>query len=128
MKTFDLHRPSPHHTLQTPSPFEAAFMDQHLNDNTMTFEDRAGLVLATAQVLYENGQSTDQVLSAASRCGSTLELRAEILPRWGELQLKAEDTAKGTRLISAVAANPTGVAMSRVAAVMRTIDDLAAGR
>src|SRR5271167_2035691 len=94
----------------------------------MTLEDRADVVLAAAQVQYVNGQSTDQVLASAERLGHTLGLRAEIMPRWGELQLEAQDSANGTRLISVVAADPTGVAMSRVASVMRIIEDLAAGR
>ncbi len=59
----------------------------------LTLEDRADLVLAAAQVLFVNGQSTDQVLASAERLGRTLGLRAEIMPRWGELQLKAEAPA-----------------------------------
>ncbi len=94
----------------------------------MTLEYRADLVLAVARVQYVNGQSTDQVVASAERLGHTLGLRAEIMPRWGELQLKAEDNASGNRLISAVAADPTGVAMSRVASAMRIIEDLASGR
>jgi len=103
-------------------------MDQDRTNDAMTLEDRADLVLAVARVQYVNGQSTDQVLGSAERLGHTLGLRAEILPRWGELQLKAQDIASGTRLISAVKADPTGVAMSRVASSMRTMEDLAAGR
>ena len=94
----------------------------------MTSEYCAELVLAVARVQYVNGQSTDQVVASAERLGHTLGLRAEIMPRWGELQLKAEDNASGNRLISAVAADPTGVAMSRVASAMRIIEDLAGGR
>jgi uncharacterized membrane protein YjjP (DUF1212 family) len=94
----------------------------------MTLEDRGDLVLAVARVQYVNGQSTDQVLASAERVGRTLGLRAEIMPRWGALQLKAQDSASGARLISAVAADPTGVAMSRVASTMRVIADLAAVR
>jgi uncharacterized membrane protein YjjP (DUF1212 family) len=103
-------------------------MDQNWNHDGMTLEDRADLVLAAAQLLFVNGQSTDQVLASAERLGRTLGLRVEIMPGWGELQLKAEDSASGARLISAVAADPTGVAMSRVASTMRTIEDVAAGR
>jgi uncharacterized membrane protein YjjP (DUF1212 family) len=99
-----------------------------LENNAMTLEDRAELVLAAARVQFVNGQSTDQVLASAERLGHALGLCAEIMPRWGELQLKAEDSASGTRLISAVAADPTGVAMSRVASTMRIFEDLAAGR
>ncbi len=92
----------------------------------MTLEERADLVLAVAQVLYVNGQSTDQSLAAAERFGHTLGLRAKIMPRWGELQLQARDG--DTSLISVVAADPTGVAMSRVAFTMRAIQDVGAGR
>jgi uncharacterized membrane protein YjjP (DUF1212 family) len=103
-------------------------MDQDSTDGAMTLEDRADLVLAAARVLFVNGQSTDQVVASAERLGHSLGLRAEILPRWGELQLEAEDSASGAKLISAVAADPTGVAMNRVASAMHVIEDLAAGR
>ena len=105
-------------------------MDRDWNNDAMTLEDRADLVLAVARVQYINGQSTDQVVASAERLGHTLGLRAEIMPRWGELQLKAQDIliASGARLISIVTAYPTGVAMSRVASTMRTITDLTAGR
>jgi uncharacterized membrane protein YjjP (DUF1212 family) len=92
----------------------------------MTLQERAELVLAVAQALYVNGQSTDEILVAVDRSGHTLGLRAQLLPRWGELQLLAQDS--NTRLISAVSADPTGVAMGRVASTMRTIEDLSAGR
>jgi uncharacterized membrane protein YjjP (DUF1212 family) len=103
-------------------------MDQDWNKDVMSLEDRADLVLAAARVQYINGQSTDQVLLSAERFGHILGLRAEVMPRWGELQLKAQDIASGARLISAVAADPTGVAMSRVANAMRAVEDLSAGR
>jgi uncharacterized membrane protein YjjP (DUF1212 family) len=92
----------------------------------MTLEDRAELVLAVARVLYVNGQSTDQTLASAERVAHTLGLRAQIMPRWGELQLQAQDN--DTRLVAAVAADPTGVAMGRVASTMRVIEDLSDGR
>src|SRR5260221_33658 len=92
----------------------------------MTLEERSNLVLAFARVLYVNGQATDQTLSAAERLGNTLGLRAKIMPRWGELQLQAEDS--DARLISAVAADPAGVEMDRVASTMRAIEELGADR
>jgi uncharacterized membrane protein YjjP (DUF1212 family) len=92
----------------------------------MILEDRADLVLAVARVLYVNGQSTDQTLASAERVAHTLGLRAQIMPRWGELQLQAQDN--DTRLISAVPADPTGVAMGRVASTTRVIEDLRDGR
>ncbi len=92
----------------------------------MTLEERSDLVLACTRVLYVNGQATDQTLAAAERLGAALGVRAKIMPRWGELRLQAEDRDAG--LISAVAADPTGVDMDRVASTMRAIDELGAGR
>ena len=48
------------------------------------------------------------------------------MPRWGELQLLADDEDGG--LFSAVAADPTGVEMDRVASTMQAIEDIDAGR
>src|SRR5216683_2348898 len=92
----------------------------------MTLEERSNLVLVFARVLYLNGQATDQTLDAAERLGDTLELRGKLMPRWGELQLQAED--RRARLISSVVADPAGVDMDRVASTMRAIEDLGAGR
>jgi uncharacterized membrane protein YjjP (DUF1212 family) len=92
----------------------------------MTLEERADLVLAVAKVLFVNGQSTEQTLAAAERLGGALGVRARILPRWGELQLQIEDSDDS--VISAVAADPTNVAMGRVASAMRVIEDLSAGQ
>lgn len=92
----------------------------------MTLEERSDLILALARSLFVNGQSTDQILNAAQRMGRALGLRAEILARWGELKLEVEDG--DARLASVVAADPTNVNMARVAAAMRAVEDLAAGR
>jgi hypothetical protein len=85
-------------------------------------EERSDLILAFARVLYVNGQSTDQTLAAAAQLGDALGLRARILPRWGEPQLQAND--RDARLVSTVAADPTGVHMDRVASTMQAINDL----
>lgn len=92
----------------------------------MTLDERASLVLAFARVLYVNGQSTDETLAAAERLGQGLGLRAKIMPRWGELQLQAEDG--DARLIRSAASDPSGVDMDRVASAMRAIEALGHGR
>lgn len=92
----------------------------------MTLEESADLVLAVAKVLFVNGQSTEQTLAAAERLGNVLGIRAKILPRWGELQLQIQDS--NARAISVVAADPTNVAMGRVASAMRVIEELSAGQ
>ena len=92
----------------------------------MTLEERSSLVLAFARVFYVNGQATEQTVAAAEQIGRALGLRAKIMPRWGELLVQAED--KDGRLISQVAADPTGVNMERVASTARAIQEFDAGR
>src|ERR1700674_5962984 len=90
----------------------------------MTLEELSNLVLAFARVLYVNGQATDETVAATERLGSALGLRADLMPRWGELLLSGE---KDGGLIRQVAANPSGVDMDRVASTMRAIEDIEAG-
>jgi uncharacterized membrane protein YjjP (DUF1212 family) len=97
-----------------------------LEEARMTLQERSDLILAFARVLYVNGQATEQTVGAAEELGLSLGLRARIIPRWGELELQAED--KGGSLFVSVAADPTGVDMDRVAATMRAIKDLGSGR
>jgi uncharacterized membrane protein YjjP (DUF1212 family) len=92
----------------------------------MTLEERSELVLAFVRVLFVNGQSTEQTVASGERLGNTLGLDVKILPRWGELQLQAQQS--GSRLTLAVAADPTGVGMGRVTSAMQAMDDIGAGR
>jgi uncharacterized membrane protein YjjP (DUF1212 family) len=92
----------------------------------MTTEERSNLILALARVLYVNGQLTDETVATAAGLGQALGLRARIIPRWGELQLQADEG--NVRLISQAAADPTGVDMDRVASATRAIEELRAGR
>src|SRR5262244_803104 len=92
----------------------------------MTSAERSNLVLAFARVLYVNGQATEQTVAAAEQLGRMLGLRAKVMPRWGELQLQSDD--ENGRVISEVAADPTGVDMDRVASAARAIEELGAGR
>ena len=92
----------------------------------MTLQERSDLILAFARVLYVNGQATEQTVGAAEEVGRSLGIRATIIPRWGQLQLQADD--KGGRLFASVAANPAGVDMDRVASTMRAARDLGSAR
>jgi uncharacterized membrane protein YjjP (DUF1212 family) len=92
----------------------------------MKLEEHSNLILAFARALYVNGEATDQTSDAAARLGDTLGVHVKLLPRWGELQLEVEDG--DARLISAVAADPTGVNMHRVASTMGAIEALGADR
>jgi len=92
----------------------------------MSLQERSNLILTFAKVLFANGQATDQTVDAAERLGRGLGLRARIIPRWGELELQAQD--KDAELSLQIAADPTGVDMDRVASTMRAVEDVEAGR
>jgi len=92
----------------------------------MTSRERAELVLSFARALQVNGQSTAETVAAAERLANALGLRADIIPRWGELELQAEDG--DAKIVSIRAADPTGVDMDRVASAMRAAEDFDAGR
>jgi uncharacterized membrane protein YjjP (DUF1212 family) len=104
----------------------AANLDrQQLNQST-TVQERSDIVLAFTRILYVNGQSTDDMLAAAEGLSHHLDLRATVIPRWGELQLTATDGT--TQLLSAEKASPTGVDMEHVAAATGAIEEIRAGR
>jgi uncharacterized membrane protein YjjP (DUF1212 family) len=92
----------------------------------MTSDERCDLVLAFARTLFVNGQATDQTLAVAERLGRALGLRASVMARWGELQLRSD--SNDATLVSQVAADPAGVDMDRVTSTMRAIEDVESGR
>ena len=95
-------------------------------DASMTPDERGDLVLACARTLFVNGQATDQIAAAAERLARALGLRATLTARWGELLLRAD--GENGALLCHTAANPAGVHMGRVAATMRAMADIEAGR
>jgi uncharacterized membrane protein YjjP (DUF1212 family) len=92
---------------------------------TELLERRADLILTSARLLHVNGQSTEETITATERLGRALGLSTTLIPRWGELQLQAEDGA--SRLVTVVKADPVGIHMARVSAVMRAIDSMTSG-
>src|SRR5215475_5681288 len=96
-----------------------------MRGGNMGLEERSNLIVAIARVLYVNGESTDEILSAAKRLGEILSLHNTITARWGELKLHVEE--KEDEFISVAEANPSGVDMGRVVSAMRAIKDLSPG-
>jgi uncharacterized membrane protein YjjP (DUF1212 family) len=91
----------------------------------MTSDERCNLVLTFARTLFINGQATDQAVAAAERLGRALGLRANVMARWGELQLQSDSE---TAPFCQAAADPAGVDMDRVALTMRAIEEVESGR
>jgi uncharacterized membrane protein YjjP (DUF1212 family) len=91
----------------------------------MKADERCNLVLNFARTLFVNGQATDQSAAAAERLGRILGLHANVMARWGELQLQSDSEATP---FCQVPADPAGVDMDRVASTMRAIDDVESGR
>lgn len=91
----------------------------------MTFKDYSNLILAFARVLYVNGQSTEQVVTAAQDLALAFGARAELTLRWGEMRLELENREQS--LVSQLEVDPAGVDMQRVAAAMGAIYDLDRG-
>lgn len=93
---------------------------------SMTSEDRSNLILMSSQVLYVNGESTDQIISAGERLSNFLGSRTSAFLSWGKLELQTKDTEG--KLISAIEAAPSGVDMDRVASTLRMVEELRDGR
>src|SRR6266436_6080556 len=91
----------------------------------MTSDERCNLILTFARTLFINGQATEQAVAAAERLGRALGLRANVMARWGELQLQSDSE---TTPFCQAAADPAGVDMDRVASTMRAIEEVESGR
>jgi uncharacterized membrane protein YjjP (DUF1212 family) len=91
----------------------------------MTADERCNLVLGFARTLFINGQATDQTVAAAERLSCALDLRADVMARWGALQLQSDSK---TDPLCQVPADPAGVDMDRVASTMRAIEEVESGR
>jgi len=86
--------------------------------------ERSDLILTLARVLHVNGQSTGETLAACERLGSSLGLRAKIIPAWAQLQLQTGDL----ETISIVIEAPIALDMHRVALAMHSNDELIEGK
>lgn len=84
----------------------------------------ADLIATAASILFLNGQSSESTGASVRRFGDALGVKADLLLRWGEVVLWVE----GRPAPIILAAKPTSVDMGRVAAVLRIIDEVTAGR
>jgi uncharacterized membrane protein YjjP (DUF1212 family) len=91
-----------------------------------SLQERSDLILAFGRLLHVNGQATELTVRAAEEVGRSLGVRVTIIPRWGQLELRAADNDGS--LLDSIAADPAGVNMDRVASTMRAVRDLGSGR
>jgi uncharacterized membrane protein YjjP (DUF1212 family) len=83
------------------------------------------LISLCARLLFENGQSTEKVVSALDQLAEALGFRATTFARWGELTILINDGSGSRREI--LAAAPVGVDMHKVAATIGVMDDVCNG-
>jgi uncharacterized membrane protein YjjP (DUF1212 family) len=87
--------------------------------------DALHLLFASVTLLFENGQTTERVISAVTRLGAALGFSAIVLPRWGEVNIRI---GLADRRQEIIAATPAGVDMRKVVATIKVIDDVCDGR
>lgn len=92
----------------------------------MTLAERSDLVLAVTRILFANGQATEQTIATVTQLATALDLRAELILRWGEIEASIEDRGRWT--VHAAAADPSGVDMDRVVSVTRVVAAVRARR
>ncbi len=87
--------------------------------------EELALISLSAKLLFENGQSTENVVSALEQLADALGFRAIVFPRWGELTILINDGSGSRHEI--LAAAPVGVDMHKVTATIGVIDDVCNG-
>src|SRR5258708_27176388 len=103
-----------------PSP-EARSLSVHPEAHVASAEELA-LISLSARLQFENGQSTEKVVSALDQLANALGFRVTVFPRWGELTVLINDGSGSRNEI--LAAAPAGVDMRKVAATIGVIDDI----
>lgn len=84
------------------------------------------LISASVALLFENGQTTERTISAATKLGVALGYSAIVLPRWGEVNIRIDGLADRPQEV--IAATPAGVDMNKVIAAVGIIVTPAADR
>ncbi|MGO9931399.1 MAG: threonine/serine exporter family protein [Steroidobacteraceae bacterium] len=84
------------------------------------------LLLTSATLLFENGQTTEKVAATVSRLSAALGHRTSLFPSWGELSVRTDGPLDCRQEI--IAAIPAAVDMNKVMATMKVIDELCGGR
>ena len=87
--------------------------------------EELALISLSARLLFENGQSTEKIVSALDQLADTMGFRTTVFPRWGDLTVLISDGSGSRHEI--IAAAPVGVDMRKVAATIGVVDDICNG-
>jgi uncharacterized membrane protein YjjP (DUF1212 family) len=91
----------------------------------LSLAERSDLVLRAASVLQDNGESTEDTLSTATRLGHSLHIPGLVIPEWSSLHLRVR--VGDTKLTSIQPTNPTNINMHRVVPALQVVDQVVAG-
>ena len=83
------------------------------------------LTADAAALLFKNGQTTERTIESARRVAKSFGFDADVSLRWGEVIVRLESESRPYEL--AVAADPIGVDMAKVAGTLDVIDQLSRG-
>ena len=78
------------------------------------------LLAAVAKLLFADGETTRRMIVGVKRLGAALGVNVAVLPRWGALTLRIDDS--NAPLLDSIAAEPLGVDMTKVSATNELID------
>jgi uncharacterized membrane protein YjjP (DUF1212 family) len=111
---------------QAPSPLSDVRAVHAQPKTHVASAEELALISLSAGLLFENGQSTEKVVSALDHLAEALGFRATVFPNWGNLAVHIEDgRCSRHEIIDAI---PVGVDMRKVAATIDVIDEVCNGR
>jgi uncharacterized membrane protein YjjP (DUF1212 family) len=91
-----------------------------------TVAQASALLVETARLLFEHGETTHRTVSTVTRLGTALGFPVSMIPRWGELTLRI-DTSHGP-YYEIFVAEPLGVDMGKVVATNELVDRVCGGK
>jgi uncharacterized membrane protein YjjP (DUF1212 family) len=97
-----------------------------VTDRDAITPDELALLSLSAELLFQNGQTTRSTTAMVTRLAAALGHRAVVFPRWGEICIRVDGPVDGRHEI--VGAVPANVDMNKVLATMKVIDEMCEGR
>jgi hypothetical protein len=83
-----------------------------VNDRDAISADELALLSLSAQLLFQNGQTTQSTTATVAQLAAALGHRALLFPRWDEIGIRIDGPIAGLHEI--IGAAPAGVDMNKV--------------